>query len=68
MQTAFQVFRSKPEVFLNTALQGEIEDAGAGILTSVGQNTPPPSPKESSGSGKDEAREPPCLSVRVILT
>lgn len=29
-------------------LQGYADDEGAGILTSVGQNTPPPSPKAAA--------------------
>ncbi|CAN0390730.1 unnamed protein product [Pylaiella littoralis] len=33
---------------------GQLEDAGAGILTSVGQNTPPPSPKNGSENGSQE--------------
>lgn len=34
-------------------VQGQGEDAGAGILTSVGQNTPPPSPKSKKSKKKD---------------
>lgn len=49
--------------FFISALQGQEMDAGAGILTSVGQNTPPPSPK--AGTEEDDSDEDEPIPVMV---
>lgn len=54
------------------AMQGQAEDAGAGILTSVGQNTPPPSPKSgkkgsTDGGDSDDDETPIQIIVSFIV-
>ena len=62
----------RPRLNKNTVvnLQGYADDEGTGILTSVGQNTPPPSPKaaaEDHGFAADDDKERVPTVVSVYL-